>query len=375
MPIESDIPTPVRRPAIVWPLALLAACTAPFAKLDGVVVGVEPNLRAAVLGEYGRVQIIDRGSAAGGSPRMSIGRGWSVQTAPDGVAMMTLGAGSQIILDPGTDVTIENTSVVVRVGRVIIKQLAEGKAALTVKTETGTALAEGAEFIFEVRRDRSVAVTVLAGRVRVFPIGRAGRPDTVLYVGGERGGWLAAGPGMTRPDPVPGPAADSLRRRIADIERVVRPEVADVAGMPEAKARQELERRGFRVTTASVRTGRVPVGLVVHAVPAPGTRRQIGDQVQIDVEGLQAGGNQPAGSVSTFARITVPNLIGQTLETTERMLTAKGLLLGDTTSAVDTGTLEGLVLRMTPLPDALVRPGSRVNVTISRRRPRDRRGR
>lgn len=364
------IPTPVRRPAIVWPLALLAACTAPFAKLDGVVVGVEPNLRAAVLGEYGRVQVTDRGGAAGGSLRMSIGRGGSVQTAPDGVAVLRLVAGSQIILDSGTDVTIDNASVVVRAGRVIIKQLAEGKAPLTVKTETGAALAEGAEFIFEVRRDRSVAVTVLAGRVKAFPIGRAGRPDTVLYVGGERGGWLTSGPGMTRPDPVPGSATDSLRRRIADIERVVRPEVADVAGMPETKARQELERRGFRVTTAAVRTGRVPVGIVVRATPAPGTRRQIGDLVQIDVEGLQAGGNQPAGSVSTFARITVPNLIGQTLETAERMLTAKGLLLGDTTSVVDSGTLEGLVLRMTPLPDALVRPGSRVNVTISRRRAR-----
>ena len=91
------------------------------------------------------------------------------------------------------------------------------------------------------------------------------------------------------------------------------------------------------------------------------------------VEGRSGGaGPAPATAASTFVRVTVPNLIGRTVEEAERLLTAKGFLLGDTTSVVELNSIDGRVSRMTPLPDAMARPGSRVNLIISRSPPRTR---
>ena len=335
----------------MWCASLLAAgCAAPFARLDGVLVDAQPDPRPATPPEYGRVQVTHEGESGSGAPRMSIKKGDSVLTAADGVAVLTLAAGYEVILDPGTDVTIENPSIFVRIGRVIIRKLQEVKEALTVKTEIGAAAVEGTQFVFEVGRDRSAAITVIEGRVKVYSIGQRGW-DTVHYVGGERGGWIAGGQRLTGRGTVSRRTLDSLRRRIVEIGHVVRPQMPDVVGLPERQAREELERHGLRVTASPTITRKGPVGTVIRTVPTAGSQRRVGDRVQIEVEELS---------------IVVPNVMGQTLAGAERLLEAAGLRLGDTASVVDGGDRDGLVSGMAPSPDAFVRPGTRISLTISR---------
>lgn len=210
------------RVTIVAVALLSAGCVAvPFATLDDVLVDLQPDPRPATPSEYGRVQVTRGGQVSNASPEMAIQKGDSVRTSSDGVGVITLAAGYEVILDPGTDITIENPSIFVRLGRIIVKKLAEVKAALTVKTDIGAAAVEGTQFVFEVRRDRSAAITVIEGQVKMYPIGRRGW-DTVRYRGGQKGGWLAGGQRLTLPESAPVVELDAVRRRISSIDRVVR---------------------------------------------------------------------------------------------------------------------------------------------------------
>jgi hypothetical protein len=344
-------------------LAAGIGCQPAFGRLEGVLVDVEPEARPAETGELGRVEVTREGRQEQGRPNMPLKKGDGIITGADGIGIMVL-AGYQVIMDPGTDLTIENPSIFVRIGRIIVKKIEEVAEAFTVNTEFGAAAVEGTEFIFEVNRQNVVELTVLEGRVKVFPRGSARWQDTVAYVAGERGRLDAARAArLTRLTPR---VTDSLRRRIKHLEITLRPEVPDVMGLPGGEAEAELKRHGLVPLVIPVITrqaqpalrralGQVPrVGTVVATDPPVGSRLRQGGRVRISVE---------------QESVAVPDLMGQPYATAVQVLARAGLGVGDTTSSVQPNGVDGTVSGMGPSPGAFVAPGTRVSLTILRVAP------
>jgi len=82
-----------------------------------------------------------------------------IETGPDAVAVVRFPEGNEIILDSNTRVRLG--SFFVEFGRI----LARVQGLFEAESENVTAGVEGTEFVFEVTRDRAVAVTVLDGTV------------------------------------------------------------------------------------------------------------------------------------------------------------------------------------------------------------------
>jgi len=284
---------------------------------------------------------------------MPIKKGDALLTSADGVAVLVLQDGYQVIMDPGTDLTIENPSIFVRVGRIIVKKLHDIGEQLTVNTELGAAAVEGTEFVLEVSRHQRVRIAVLDGRVRVFPKAAARWSDTVSYVAGEQGVFDSAR--VMRPERLSPRVTDSLRRRIREIETAVHPQVPDVVGLTEADARAELQRHGLvpvvvPVVTRQGRSGPAVGTVVATSPPAGGNIRQ-GARVSLSVEQRS---------------VAVPDLMGQTFGAAVHMLEVAGLRLGDTTSNVQPEGTDGSVSGMAPTPGSFVLPGTKVSLTILR---------
>jgi len=65
------------------------------------------------------------------------------------------------------------------------------------------------------------------------------------------------------------------------------------------------------------------------------------------------------------SNVAVPNLSGLSQQVAEQRLTARGLVLGETTQEFSDSVDEGLVIRQNPEADAQVEDGSRVDLVIS----------
>jgi hypothetical protein len=210
--------TVLRSGAGMLAIAVLGGCRqqSSFARIEGVLVEAQAEARPVESGETGKLEVTRGGRESQGRPDMSLEKGDALATGPDGVGVMALAGGYRIIMDPGTDLTLENPSIFVRLGRVIVKKIGEVREALTVKTTLGTAAVEGTEFVLEVDRGQVVQVTVLEGQVKIYPAEGLAWRDTLTYVPGKRGRldsarfeWLT---------PLSASAADSIRRRIKHLE-------------------------------------------------------------------------------------------------------------------------------------------------------------
>lgn len=327
-------------------LACLAVsgCATPFARLDGVLVDNRPALPS----EFGRVQVIHEGSRRDGVPRMSITKGDGVITAVDGVALLTLDAGYQIIFEPGTDVTIENPSIFVRIGKLIVKTVKAVKEKLTVNGEFASAGVEGTVFVYETARDRTVQIAVLEGRVTVHSRSRAW--DSVSYVGGQAG-TLRPGSPPSRMQQIDPATARAIRQRIVEVENAARPVVPELRGQREAAARPALQARGFVLgSVIRVVTRDVPAGFIVSTRPAAGTIGRSGDRVSLQV---------------ADSSLIVPNVMGSSLTAASRALAAAGFRPPDTTSQYQPNTRSGTVVGMAPSDGMLVSAGTRIVLTIA----------
>lgn len=341
-----------RRSAVGLMVALAGftgvACSAPFARLDGVLVDTRPALPS----EFGRVRIIRDSAARDGAPRMSVEQGDGVVTAPDGVALMTLRDGYQVIFEPGTEATIENPSIFVRLGKLIVKALKEVKAKLTVNSQFVSAGVEGTEFVYEVTRDQTARIAVLEGRVTVHA--RSGGWDSVTYTAGQTG-TIRAGSPPSRMQPLDSATARAVRERIRSVENAARPEVPDLRGLPESAARPALQARGFAVGIVSrVVTREFPAGIIVSTRPAAGTAGRSGDRVSIDV---------------ADSSLVVPNLLGRSMFDAFRALSVAGFRSPDTTSQYQPNARIGTVVSVSPGDGSLVAAGTRVVLTIARNTP------
>jgi beta-lactam-binding protein with PASTA domain len=341
-----------RRSAVGLMVALAgftgAGCSAPFGRLDGVLVDTRPALPS----EFGRVRIIRDSTARDGAPKMSVEKGDGVVTAPDGVALVTLRDGYEVIFEPGTEATIENPSIFVRFGKLIVKALKEVKEKLTVNSEFVSAGVEGTEFVYEVTRDQTARIAVLEGRVTVHA--RSGGWDSVTYTAGQAG-TIRAGSPPSRMQPLDSATVRAVRERIRSVENAARPEVPDLRGMTESEARPALQARGFAVGIVSrVVTREVPAGIIVSTRPAAGKAGRSGDRVSIDV---------------ADSSLVVPNLLGRSMFDAFRALSVAGFRSPDTTSQYQPNARIGTVVSVAPSDGSLVAATTRIVLTIARNTP------
>ena len=203
---------------------LLSACAGPFARLDGVLVEARP----ATATEYDRVRILRKGVAQDGVPGIEVRKGDGIVTAADGVALLTLANGYEVIFEPGTEARIENPSIFLRVGKILVKGLEKVKKELTVNSQFTSAGVEGTIFVYEVSPDQTTRIAVLEGRVTVdtrdYP--------AVTYEARETGTFPPdAPPSRMRPlDPL---TERAIRERIRVVEESVsRPGPLEREGRP-----------------------------------------------------------------------------------------------------------------------------------------------
>jgi hypothetical protein len=191
---------------------LVLGCSTPYAKLDGVLAGPRP----APSSGPPRVTLVHEGATQVGAPQQSVVKGDSLLTAADGVALLTLRAGYEVIVEPGTELSIENPSIFVKVGRLIVKSIRRTREALRLNTRFVSAAVEGTVFVFEVTPPDVVRLSVLEGSVFVSP--RSDGWAGVTYRAGEVVTFRGGAP----PSPVQqlGPApAQAVRRRIVEVEQ------------------------------------------------------------------------------------------------------------------------------------------------------------
>jgi len=340
-----------QRSPIAWlagvPLLATLACAQPFGRLDGIVVEARP----AMPGEFGRVQVTREGKSRDGAPGMSIAKADQLATAPDGAAILTLQAGYEIIMEPGTELTIENPSIFVTIGKLIVK-LREGfeqaKEALTVNTEFVSAGVEGTQFFFEVTREKAVQVGVLEGHVTVRS--KQARWPPVTYRAGDAATIRGdAAPSRTQQlDPA---TIRAIRQRILEVEQAVRPSVPDVRGMSENDARALLTRTGLRPgSTSKVITRRVPAGLVVGTIPPAGTARRAGDRVTLQVED---------------SSLVVPTVLGLSFGEAARQIMIAGFPSPDSVSVFQTNAHIGTVVGMAPSAGTAVSAFTRIRLSVA----------
>jgi hypothetical protein len=210
----------VIRSACFFGLVLyLGGCSRPFARLDGVLVDA-PQPRAVRGDESGRIAVTRGSAPQPGRRGMSILKGDGLATTEDGVALLVLAGGYEVVLERSTDLTIENPSIFVRTGRLIVRKIRRIREALTVRTELGAAVVEGTEFVFEVHPSRQVTIAVLEGGIRVYP--RAARwTDTTAYVAGEQVTFDSLQ--IRKLAPLSAAEVAALRERITAVERVAQP--------------------------------------------------------------------------------------------------------------------------------------------------------
>ena len=341
---------PAQRRSVSGVLAVLAGfagsgCTPPFAKLDGVLV----NSRPALPTELGRVQIIRDGTSRDGSPKMSVEKGDGVITGADGVALLTLRDGYEVIFEAGTEATIENPSIFVKIGKLIVKKLKEVKEKLTVNSEFASAGVEGTEFVYELTRDQTVHIAVLEGRVTVHA--RGGGWDSVTYTAGTTG-TIRAGNPPSRMGRLDSASVRAIRQRIDAVENAARPVVPDLRGQREDAAAPALQARGFALGSVTrVVTRGVPAGIIVSTRPGAGAVRRSGDRVSVQV---------------ADSALVVPNVLGRPMYDAFRVLSVAGFPAPDTTSLYQPNARIGTVVGVAPSDGSLVSAGTRVMLTLAR---------
>lgn len=127
-------------------------------------------------------------------------------------------------------------------------------------------------------------------------------------------------------------------------------EVPEVAGLSRDDAENELEQAGFEVSIEREPSDRYPGGRAVRTEPPAGESALAGSTVVLVI-------------ASGPASVTVPAVVGLTLEAARQRLAAKDLELSSTEEASDRP--EGEVVTQSPDAGTAAAPGSTVELTVS----------
>lgn len=218
-------------------------CATPYAKVDGLLVDARPA-PVVPAAEIPRVTVIHGGTPRVAAVQQSVVNGDRVVTAPRASAILTVQPGYEVIVEPGTDVRIEDRSMVVQIGRLILKRLKKTKQKLQVRSEFASAGVEGTHFVFEVLPDAQVHIATLDGVVRVTP--RQGTWPAVTYRAGDEG-FIRRGAPPERVRPIDRRAAQLILDRTVAVETAVQYK----AGQPWSRFRPLWQKPAFFVPAAA----------------------------------------------------------------------------------------------------------------------------
>lgn len=236
------------------------ACATPYAKVDGMLAGMQP----ASAGDSARVTVVKAGVRQDGALQLSLNAGDSLRTGPDGVAVLTLRPGYELIVEPGTEMNIENPSIFLSVGRLFLRKLRQAKEVLRLNTEFVSAGVEGTEFLFEVTEDDAVRLTVLEGRVSIHQ--RTGASAALTVQGGQTV-MIRDGQAPGPPQPVSQAQIGALRGRRDAVERAT----GYRAGAPWSRFKPPWQRPVILVPAAVVTAGVVAVLVIPKSGNETGT--------------------------------------------------------------------------------------------------------
>lgn len=128
-------------------------------------------------------------------------------------------------------------------------------------------------------------------------------------------------------------------------------EIPDVAGQTREAAEQALDEAGLGVAVETRASGDVPADTVIETDPPAGESVRRGSQVTVIVS-------------SGPSQVSVPAVVGQTLNAAEQQLSAVGLEASSTEQ--DSDRPKGEVISQTPNAGTSVDPGSTVSLVVSR---------
>ncbi|MBQ8003191.1 MAG: PASTA domain-containing protein, partial [Clostridia bacterium] len=123
-------------------------------------------------------------------------------------------------------------------------------------------------------------------------------------------------------------------------------------GAESRNAKSELEAQGITVTVVEEYSDTVPAGVVINQSPAPSTEMKKGDSVEIKVS-------------KGPEMMTVPNLVGLTVDAANDALKNNNLKLGDITE-ISSGLAKGLVVKQGVAADTQVTKNTVVKIWISK---------
>lgn len=129
--------------------------------------------------------------------------------------------------------------------------------------------------------------------------------------------------------------------------------VPDLTGYDAPLARQLLEAAGLAVGRIDSTQAPMPKGVVVNSRPPAGTPLTPGTGVTLVVS---------IGAPT----ITVPNLIGLTVEEARAALEEVGLAIGTSMRRTSSAGRPGTIIQQNPGPSTLAAPGTPVDVTVAR---------
>lgn len=216
-------------------------CATPYAKLDGILAGTPP---APATGPV-PVTLVHEGETRAATVQASVLKGDSLRTVSDGVALLTLRAGYEVIVEPGTELSIENPSIFVTVGKLIVKTVKRTSEVFRLNTRFVSAAVEGTVFVFEVTRDDVVRLSVLEGAVLVSP--HSNGWAAVTYHAGEMVVFHGAAP-PAPPQPLSPAQTQPVLQRLQEIERAAQ----YPAGEPWSRFKPLWQKPAFYVPVALV---------------------------------------------------------------------------------------------------------------------------
>jgi len=128
-------------------------------------------------------------------------------------------------------------------------------------------------------------------------------------------------------------------------------EIPDVSGQTREAAEQALDEAGLGVAVETRASGNAPADTVIETDPPAGESVRRGSQVTVIVS-------------SGPSKVSVPAVVGQTLNAAEQQLSAVGLEASSTEQ--DSDRPKGEVISQTPNAGTAVDPGSTVSLVVSR---------
>jgi hypothetical protein len=190
-----------------------------------------------------------------------------VVTTPRASAVLTIKAGYEVIVEPGTDVRVEEGSMTVHFGRLLLKRLKRVKQKLQVTSDFASAGVEGTQFLFEVLANQQVHVATLDGAVTVSP--RQGKWPPVTYRAGEEG-FIRGDAAPERPRPIDRRLSQLILDRTAAVETAVQYQ----AGEPWSRFRPFWQKPTFYIPAAAAAAAAVII-VVSKGEPAVRTPGQV----------------------------------------------------------------------------------------------------